>query len=35
MNWYGPGTGEYLVSCLEKMIDAVAAEKKEELRVQK
>jgi neutral ceramidase len=23
MNWYGPGTGEYLVSCLEKMIEAV------------
>jgi hypothetical protein len=23
MNWYGPGTGEYLVACLEKMIQAV------------
>lgn len=23
MNWYGPGTGEYLVACMEKMIDAV------------
>lgn len=23
MNWYGPGTGEYLVDCLDKMILAV------------
>lgn len=24
MNWYGPGAGEYLETCLEKMLDAVA-----------
>ncbi|WP_133259681.1 hypothetical protein [Pseudochryseolinea flava] len=23
MNWYGPGTGEYLVACIDRMIDAV------------
>lgn len=23
MNWYGPGTGEYLETCLEKMLNAV------------
>jgi hypothetical protein len=23
MNWYGPGTGEYIVTCQQKMMDAV------------